>query len=138
MNGGKNDVEVPVGKSDKSVGKSDKAMKKSDKALEMNLNEEIEFHENGWLKVDDIVTHSLAKNQEHVASPSDKVRAELLGKEFELKDEVWEKIVEVTAMIEAEIEIEEENIETIDDVTLDMPLKRQKKPIALLHSPLDQ
>ncbi|CAA2935360.1 Hypothetical predicted protein [Olea europaea subsp. europaea] len=66
---GEKDVEVPVRKSDKSVEKSDKAMEKSlravvksDKAVEMNLNEEIDFHEDDWLKVDDIVARSLAKN----------------------------------------------------------------------------
>ncbi|CAA3033477.1 Hypothetical predicted protein [Olea europaea subsp. europaea] len=128
----KKDVEVPVRKSDKSVEKSDKAVEKSlrtvvksDKAVEMNLDEEIEFHEDDWLRVDDIVARSLAKNQEDVASPSNEGRIELL-EEIELKDDVWEKVVEVTAAIEAEIEIEEGNVEIIDidDETPDMHLKR--------------
>lgn len=73
-----------------------------------------------------------------VASPIDQCRFEVLDNEFDLKDEVWEKVVEVTAAIEAETRMEEENIETIDiddDVTPDIPLKRQKKPAALLQSP---
>ncbi|CAA3003763.1 Hypothetical predicted protein [Olea europaea subsp. europaea] len=142
---GEKDVEVLVTKSDKSVEKSDKAVEKilravvkSDKAVEMNLNEEIEFHEDDWLRVDDIVARSLAKNQEDVASPSNKGRIELL-EEVELKDDAWEKVVEVMATVEAEAEteIEEENVEIIDidDVTPDMHLKRQKKPGVLLQSP---
>ncbi|CAA2934665.1 Hypothetical predicted protein [Olea europaea subsp. europaea] len=109
---GKKDVEVPVRKSEKSVEKSDKAVGKSlravvksDKAVEMNLNEEIEFHENDWLRVDDIVACSLRKNQEDIPSPSNKGRIELFEK-VELKDDVWEKVVEVTAAIEAKTEIE--------------------------------
>jgi hypothetical protein len=75
---------------------------------------------------------------QHVASPTDEGRFEAFDNEFELKDEVWEKVVEVTAAIEAETGMEEENLETIeidDDVTPNMPLKREKKPAALLQSP---
>ncbi|CAA2994204.1 Ulp1 protease family, C-terminal catalytic domain containing [Olea europaea subsp. europaea] len=140
---GEKDVEVPVRKSDKSVEKSDKAVEKSlravvksDKAVEMNLNEEIEFHEDDWLKVDDIVARSLAKNQEDVVSPCNEGRIDFL-EEVELKDDVWEKVVEVTAAIEAETEIEEGNARIIDieAETPDMHLKRQKKPGVLLQSP---
>ncbi|CAA2982495.1 Hypothetical predicted protein [Olea europaea subsp. europaea] len=61
---------------------------------------------------------------------------ELLDKEVELKDNVWEKVVEVMATIEIETRIEEENVETIDidDVIPDMYLKRQKKPRVLHQS----
>ncbi|CAA2985237.1 Hypothetical predicted protein [Olea europaea subsp. europaea] len=132
---GEKDVEVPVRKSDKTVEKSLRAVVKSEKAVEMNLNEEIESHEDDWLRVDDIVARSLAKNQEDVVSPSNKGIIELLD-DVELKDDVWEKVVEVTAGVgaETETEIEEENVETIDidDVTPDMHLKRQKKPGVLL------
>ncbi|CAA3010347.1 Ulp1 protease family, C-terminal catalytic domain containing [Olea europaea subsp. europaea] len=58
----------------------------------------------------------LAGNEEQtkdVTSPSNKDRIELL-EEVELKDDVWEIVVEVTATIEAETEIEEGNVETID------------------------
>ncbi|CAA2996203.1 Hypothetical predicted protein [Olea europaea subsp. europaea] len=140
---GEKDVEVAVRKNDKSVEKSDKtvekslrAVVKSDTAVEMNLNEEIEFHEDDWLKVDDIVARSLAKNQEDVASPCNEGRIDLL-EEVELKDDVWEKVVEVTAAIEAETEIEEGNVRIIDinNETPDMYLKRQKKSGVLLQSP---
>ncbi|CAA3009057.1 Hypothetical predicted protein [Olea europaea subsp. europaea] len=143
LNCGENDVEVPVRKSEKSVEKSDKAVEKSlravvksDKAVEMNLNEEIEFHEDDWLKVNDIVARSLAKNQEDIVSPCNEGRIDFL-EEVELKDDVWEKVVEVTAAIEVETEIEEGNarIIDIDDETPDMHLKRQKKPGVLLQSP---
>lgn len=91
ISGGEKDVEVPVRKSDSAVEKSDKVVEKSDKtveksdktvekgdkeiensdkrieesdkALEMNLNDEIEFHEDDWLRVADIVARSLAKNR---------------------------------------------------------------------------
>lgn len=76
MSGGEKDVEVLVRKSDKTVEKSDKTGEKgdkeiesgkgieeSDKALEMNLNDEIEFCEDDWLRVADIVDRSLAKNR---------------------------------------------------------------------------
>ncbi|CAA3030235.1 Hypothetical predicted protein [Olea europaea subsp. europaea] len=71
-----------------------------------------------------------------VASPSNVGRIELL-EEVELKDDVWEKVVEVTAAIEAETEIEERNVEIIDidDETPNMYLKRQKKLGVLLQSP---
>ncbi|CAA3013733.1 Hypothetical predicted protein [Olea europaea subsp. europaea] len=97
----------------------------------MNLNEEIEFHEGDWSY--DIVARSLAKNQEEVPSPSNEGRIELL-EEVELKDDVWEKVVEVTAAIEAGTKIEEGNVQIIDidDETPDMHLKRQKKPGVLL------
>ncbi|CAA2976311.1 Hypothetical predicted protein [Olea europaea subsp. europaea] len=76
------------------------------------------------------------KDVEDVASPSNEGRIELL-EEVELKDDVWEKVVEVTAAIEAETEIEEGNVEIIDidDETPDMHLKRQKKPGVLLQPP---
>ncbi|CAA2982157.1 Hypothetical predicted protein [Olea europaea subsp. europaea] len=101
----------------------------------MNLNEEIEFPEDDWLRVDDVVARCLTKNQEHVAS--DKGRIELLDKEVELIDDIWEKVVEVTAAIEAKTRIEEGKVETIDidNVTLDMHLKKQKKPGVLFQSP---
>lgn len=66
-----------------------------------------------------------------VASSTDECGFEVLDNEFDLKGEVWEKVVEVTAAIEAKTRMEEENLETIDiddDVTPDIPLKRQKKP----------
>ncbi|CAA2935359.1 Ulp1 protease family, C-terminal catalytic domain containing [Olea europaea subsp. europaea] len=71
-----------------------------------------------------------------VVSPCNEGRIDFL-EEVELKDDVWEKVVEVTAAIEAETEIEEENarIIDIDDETPDMHLKRQKKPGVLLQSP---
>ncbi|CAA3023163.1 Hypothetical predicted protein [Olea europaea subsp. europaea] len=84
------------------------------------------------------VEKMLAGNEEqmkHVASPSDKDGIEWLDKEVEWKDDIWKKVVVVMAVIEAEIGIEEGNVETIyidDDVTLDMHLKRQKKPGVLL------
>ncbi|CAA2969066.1 Hypothetical predicted protein [Olea europaea subsp. europaea] len=82
----------------------------------------------------------LAGNEEqmkHVASPSDKGKIELLNKEIELKDDVWEKVVEVMTMIEAETRIEEKNVETIDidDLTRDMHLKRQRNPKCLFSPP---
>ncbi|CAA3001191.1 Hypothetical predicted protein [Olea europaea subsp. europaea] len=85
------------------------------------------------------VEKMLASNEgqmKYVASPSNKGRIELFL-EVELKDDVWEKVVEVMATIEAETEIEEENVETIDidNVISDMHLKRQKKPRVLLQSP---
>ncbi|CAA2961826.1 Hypothetical predicted protein [Olea europaea subsp. europaea] len=119
-----------------AVEKSLRTVVKSDKVVEINLNEEIEFYEDDWLRVDDIVARSLAKNQEDVASPSNKGRIELL-EVGELKDDVWEKVVEVMAAIEAETKIDEENVQIIDidDETPDMHLKRQKKPRVLLQSP---
>ncbi|CAA3001614.1 Ulp1 protease family, C-terminal catalytic domain containing [Olea europaea subsp. europaea] len=64
-----------------------------------------------------------------VASPCNEGRIELL-EEVELKDDVWEKVVETTAVIEVETEIVEGNVQIIDidDETPDMHLKRQKKP----------
>lgn len=53
----------------------------------------------------------------------------MLHNEVELKDEIWQKVVEITDAIQAEIEIEEENVDAIkidDEVTLDVPLKRQR------------
>ncbi|CAA3012815.1 Hypothetical predicted protein [Olea europaea subsp. europaea] len=77
------------------------------------------------------------KDVEHVASPFNKDKIELLEEEVELKDDVWEKVVEVTAAIEVEAKIEEGNIEItdIDDVTPNMHLKRQKKPGVLFQFP---
>ncbi|CAA3031315.1 Hypothetical predicted protein [Olea europaea subsp. europaea] len=107
------EVELSCGEKDVEVPvrKSDKSVEKSDKAVEKSLR-----------AVD-------------VASPSNKGRIELFL-EVELKDDVWEKVVEVMATIEAETEIEEENVETIDidNVISDMHLKRQKKSRVLLQS----
>lgn len=71
-----------------------------------------------------------------VVSPCNEGRIDFL-EEVELKDDVWEKVVEVTAAIEAETEIEEGNARIIDieAETPDMHLKRQKKPGVLLQSP---
>ncbi|CAA2976135.1 Hypothetical predicted protein [Olea europaea subsp. europaea] len=71
------------------IRKSDKSVEKSDKAVEKSLR-----------AVD-------------VASPSNEGRIKLL-EEVELKDDVWEKVVEVTAAIEAETEIEEGNVQIIE------------------------
>ncbi|CAA2957437.1 Hypothetical predicted protein [Olea europaea subsp. europaea] len=94
------------------VRKSDKSVEKSDNAVEKSL-----------MAVD-------------IASPCNEGKIDLL-EEVELKDDVWEKVVEVTAAIEAETEIEEGNVQIIDidDETPAMHLKRQKKPGVLLQSP---
>ncbi|CAA2963740.1 Hypothetical predicted protein [Olea europaea subsp. europaea] len=71
-----------------------------------------------------------------VASPSNKGRIELL-EEVELKNDVWEKVVEVKAAIEAKIEIEEGNVETIE--TMNLLLHQGLRNVllkALLHSRL--
>ncbi|CAA2993762.1 Hypothetical predicted protein [Olea europaea subsp. europaea] len=71
------------------VRKSDKSVEKSDKAVEKSLR-----------AVD-------------VASPCNEGIIDLL-EEVELKDDVWEKVVEVKAVIEAETKIEEGNVQIID------------------------
>lgn len=82
---------------------------------------------------------------QHVASPSVEPGFQVLDNEVELKDEIWQKVVEITDAIQAETdaiqaetEIEEKNVDAIlidDEVTPNVPLKRQKKPAALLQSP---
>lgn len=78
MSGKEKDVEVPLSKTEMAVHESDKIVEKSGKefensdkkvegsnnALEINLNEEVEFLEDDWLRVDHGVAHSLAKHQE--------------------------------------------------------------------------
>lgn len=60
----------------------------------------------------------------------------MLDNEVELKNEVWQKVVEITDAIQVYSKIEE-NVDAIqidDEVTPNVPLKRQKKPAALLQS----
>ncbi|CAA3023731.1 Hypothetical predicted protein [Olea europaea subsp. europaea] len=82
------------------------------------------------------VVKMLAGNEEQMKDDVKSLPDET-DQEVELKDDVWEKVVEVTAAIEAKTRIEEGKVETIDidNVTPDMHLKRQKKPGVLLQSP---
>ncbi|KAL2525243.1 Uncharacterized protein Adt_10297 [Abeliophyllum distichum] len=94
--------------------------------VEKSIDQDIiNFNEEDWKIVDNVVAHSLAKKMHQNIDVNDD--------DVELKDEDWQKTDEIAAAVLAKHKLEEAI--TDDEVTPDAPLKRQKKPAALLQSP---
>ncbi|KAL2543031.1 Ulp1 protease family [Abeliophyllum distichum] len=84
--------------------------------------------------VDDDSSSKLKKKKITVCASSSKTcEIDVNDDDVELKDEDWQKIDEIAAVVLANHKLEEAI--TDDEVTTDAPLKRQKKPAALLQSP---
>lgn len=133
MSGKEKDVEVPLSKTEMAVHESDKIVEKSGKEFE-NSDKEVE-ESNKALESNKGLEMIIYQN---VASPYVEAGFQVLENEVEIKDEVWQKVVEITDAIQAETEFEEKNVDAIlidDEDTPNVPLKRQKKPAALLQSP---
>ncbi|KAL2505964.1 Ulp1 protease family [Abeliophyllum distichum] len=105
--------------------------------VEKSIDEDIiNFNEEDWKIVDDVAAHSLAKkvHQNTVCASSSKTcKIDVNDDDVELKDGDWQKIDEIAAAVLAKHKLEEAIMD--DEVTPDAPLKRQKKPAALLQSP---